>query len=50
VRERGGDLEIASPKPAVRKILQVTGLDSVFTLVDANPPAMNRPKPAVPRN
>ena len=51
VRERGGDLEIASPKPAVRKILQVTGLDSVFTLVDdANPPTLNRPKPAVPRN
>jgi anti-sigma B factor antagonist len=48
VRERGGELEIASPKPAVRKILQVTGLDSVFTLVDdAN---MSRPKPAVPRN
>ena len=47
VRERGGELEIASPKPAVRKILQVTGLDSVFTLVDdAN---MSRPKPAVPQ-
>jgi anti-sigma B factor antagonist len=41
------ELEIASPKPAVRKILQVTGLDSVFTLVDdAN---MARPKPAVPQ-
>ena len=48
VRERGGELEIASPKPAVRKILQVTGLDSVFTLVDdAN---MSRSKPVVPRN
>ena len=34
VRERGGELEIAAPKPAVRKILQVTGLDSVFTLVE----------------
>ena len=45
VRERGGELEIASPKPAVRKILQVTGLDSVFTLVDGS--ALNRPKPAV---
>jgi len=45
VRERGGELEIASPKPAVRKILQVTGLDSVFTLVDDS--ALNRPKPAV---
>ena len=44
VRERGGELEIASPKPAVRKILQVTGLDSVFTLVDdAN---RSRPKPS----
>ena len=29
-----GELEIAAPKPAVRKILQVTGLDSVFTLVE----------------
>ena len=47
VRERGGELEIASPKPAVRKILQVTGLDSVFTLVDDS--ALNRPKPAVPQ-
>ena len=48
VRERGGELEIASPKPAVRKILQVTGLDSVFTLVDGT--SLNQPKPAVPRN
>jgi anti-sigma B factor antagonist len=32
VRERGGELELAAPRPAVRKILQVTGLDSVFTL------------------
>jgi anti-sigma B factor antagonist len=50
-RERGGELEIAAPKPAVRKILQVTGLDSVFTLVDDTDPRGNsRPKPAVPRN
>jgi anti-sigma B factor antagonist len=47
-RERGGELEIADPKPAVRKILQVTGLDSVFTLVeDAD---ASRPKPALPHN
>jgi anti-sigma B factor antagonist len=47
-RERGGELEIASPKPAVRKILQVTGLDSVFTLVeDAD---LKTSKPAVPQN
>ena len=47
-RERGGDLEIAAPKPAVRKILQVTGLDSVFTLVDEAD--LTRTKPAVPQN
>jgi anti-sigma B factor antagonist len=47
VRERGGELEIASPKPAVRKILQVTGLDSVFTLVDSS--AVSQPKPAIPQ-
>jgi anti-sigma B factor antagonist len=50
-RERGGELEIAAPRPAVRKILQVTGLDSVFTLVDSvDPVARSRAKPAVPRN
>lgn len=31
-RDRGGELELAAPRPAVRKILQVTGLDSVFTI------------------
>jgi anti-sigma B factor antagonist len=50
VRERGGELEIASPKPAVRKILQVTGLDSVFTLVEnVGSSGLSRPKPAVPQ-
>jgi anti-sigma B factor antagonist len=33
VRERGGELELAAPRPAVKKILQVTGLDSVFTVI-----------------
>jgi len=33
-REKGGDLELASPRPAVRKILQVTGLETVFTVID----------------
>ena len=33
-RERGGELELAAPHPAVRKILAVTGLDAVFTLAD----------------
>lgn len=37
MRERGGQLEVAAPRPAVRKILQVTGLDSVFTVYDAVP-------------
>ncbi len=32
--ERGGALDLANPRPAVRKILQVTGLDAVFTVVD----------------
>ena len=36
VRERGGELKLAAPRPAVMKILQVTGLDSVFT-IDAQP-------------
>ena len=33
-REHGGDLELAAPRPGVRKILQVTGLESVFTVID----------------
>lgn len=31
-RERGGDLTLTAPRPAVRKILQVTGLEGVFTI------------------
>jgi anti-sigma B factor antagonist len=30
--ERDVAFELAAPRPAVRKILQVTGLDSVFTI------------------
>ncbi|GAB1819656.1 hypothetical protein HerbRD11066_28200 [Herbidospora sp. RD11066] len=37
LKERGGVLEVASPRPAVRKILQVTGLDSVFTVHESVP-------------
>ncbi|MFB9710632.1 STAS domain-containing protein [Streptosporangium sandarakinum] len=37
LRERGGTMELAAPRPAVRKILQVTGLDSVFTVHEAVP-------------
>ena len=51
-RERGGELEIAAPRPAVRKILQVTGLDSVFTVVEnadsADVSRLDGSKPAVP--
>jgi anti-sigma B factor antagonist len=32
LRERGGELELARPRPAIKKILQVTGLDAVFTV------------------
>jgi anti-sigma B factor antagonist len=32
--EQGGDFVLAAPRPAVRKILQVTGLESVFTVHD----------------
>lgn len=32
--ERGGSLVLAAPRPAVRKILEVTGLRSVFTVHD----------------
>ncbi len=33
-REQGGDLELAAPPPAIRKILHVTGLETVFTVLD----------------
>ncbi|GAA3730610.1 anti-sigma B factor antagonist [Spinactinospora alkalitolerans] len=31
-REKEGDLELVAPRPAVMKILQITGLDGVFTI------------------
>ncbi|MEU7001529.1 STAS domain-containing protein [Nonomuraea sp. NPDC046570] len=37
VKEQGGALDVAAPRPAVRKILQVTGLDSVFTVHEEVP-------------
>ncbi|WP_283139617.1 STAS domain-containing protein [Rhizohabitans arisaemae] len=43
LRERGGALEVAAPRPAVRKILQVTGLDSVFTVHDSIPAEFAEP-------
>ena len=35
-RERGGELELVAPHPAVRKILAVTGLDAVFTVGESS--------------
>ena len=32
--ERGNELVLAAPRPALRKILEVTGLQSVFTVHD----------------
>jgi anti-sigma B factor antagonist len=32
--ERGGDLALAQPRASVRKVLEVTGLASVFTVHD----------------
>ncbi|TQM72309.1 anti-sigma B factor antagonist [Actinomadura hallensis] len=37
LKEQGGSLELAAPRPAVKRILQVTGLDTVFTVTDAAP-------------
>ncbi len=33
-RDGGGDLQLAGPRPAIRKVLQLTGLESVFTVLD----------------
>ena len=41
-RDTGGDLELAAPRPAVRKILQVTGLEAVFTVPDRPAQAVGR--------
>ncbi len=46
LRERGGMLEVAAPRPAVRKILQVTGLDSVFTVHETVPAGLTAEKPS----
>ena len=32
--ERGGELQLAGPGSATRKVLQVTGLETVFTVID----------------
>jgi len=35
--DQGGSLALAAPTSTVRRILQVTGLDTVFTVLDAVP-------------
>lgn len=37
LKEQGGAFELAAPRPAVKRILQVTGLDTVFTIRGALP-------------
>jgi len=32
LRQRGGELVLRSPRPAARKVLEITRLDSVFTI------------------
>lgn len=39
-REAGGDLRIVSARPAVEKILRITGLDRVFTLYSSTDEAL----------
>jgi anti-sigma B factor antagonist len=34
IRERSGDLELRSMQPPARKVLEITGLTQVFTIVD----------------
>lgn len=36
--EKGAEFALAAPRPAVQKILHVTGLDSVFAIVDEPAP------------
>jgi anti-sigma B factor antagonist len=40
--ERGVEFELAAPRPAVKKILQVTGLDGVFTISDEQAPVAGK--------
>ena len=47
-RERGGELELAAPRPAVRKLLSVTGLDAVFTVADFQLPSGGPCLPVAP--
>ncbi|WP_116026632.1 STAS domain-containing protein [Thermomonospora umbrina] len=39
LNDRGGSFELAGPRPSVRRIFQVTGLDTVFTITDGVPAA-----------
>jgi anti-sigma B factor antagonist len=34
ILQHGGDLELRSPRRAARRVIEITGLDRVFTIVD----------------
>ena len=34
IREVGGEIELAHVQPAPRKVIEITGLDELFTLID----------------
>ncbi len=34
LRQRGGEMVLRSPRPAARKVLEITRLDTVFTIED----------------
>lgn len=37
-REQQGDLELVAPRTPVQRVLEVTGLDTVFTVHESTPP------------
>ena len=41
IRRAGGDLAIVCPNPDVRRVLEITGLDAIFRVVDARAEAVS---------
>lgn len=48
--EHGGGLSLVGPQPPVRKVLGITGLDSVFAVRDSIEDAINRPPESEPES
>ncbi|GAB3497378.1 anti-sigma factor antagonist BldG [Nocardiopsis coralliicola] len=48
-REKEGDLVLVAPRPAVMKILEITGLDAVFTILDSIDGLPLAASPSAPR-